>query len=608
MHTPEIEIRNHGYGMKKLFLLISLTALIAAASGRKPNQSNNQKPGPAPTPSTKTYSNAKYGFSFEYPTSMQFVTPNYANLEDTVVQVQIPRGAYGGTNFGDAAISVSAQHAKALDDCLALSPPEGSDGFKTKTTINGVNFYMTNSSGAGAGNFYDSKVYRTFKSTGGACIEISETIHTLNIDNYTPGTVTQVSQSDVQAKLDPIVQSFKLRTAVQVDPHSDFSLTTRARALLGSGDFNGAVQVLREGIDGQPDNPVLHNSLGTVLFEHGDVAGAISEFRRALALGSEDPELHVDLAIALKREGDQKEAIGQLPDAIKLDSNLLRAHFLLAEALIDGRQLQEAMTELDEVIRLRPDYAPAYSERGYVLVKQNNVDEAITQYREAIRLDPKFASAHANLGAAYWRKHDNEDGYKEVLIAHELSPNDPTIAMQFDKLPEKWKRQATQPAEIVRPASAPMGEPPKPDFMYYVDEQMNSLVPLEAETPTVGVKAGSFRTTVYSTVIGERSAVRLKAGSKWDFLIRPAGPTQKLNFRLERLESKGGSRTVSLGTKVKITNNPRKPGLLNFNSGSYGNSSIELTVPYDLVPGEYGFFVSANTGGFAMFCFGVDGP
>lgn len=65
---------------------------------------------------------------------------------------------------------------------------------------------------------------------------------------------------------------------------------------------------------------------------------------------------------------------------------------------------------------------------------------------------------------------------------------------------------------------------------------------------------------------------------------------------------------MSLGTKVKITNNPRKPGLLNFNSGSYGNSSIELTVPYDLVPGEYGFFVSANTGGFAMFCFGVDGP
>ena len=70
---------------------------------------------------------------------------------------------------------------------------------------------MTNSSGAGAGNFYESKVYRTIKNTGGICIEISETIHTSNIGNYTPGTVTQVKQSDVQATLDPIVQSFKFK-------------------------------------------------------------------------------------------------------------------------------------------------------------------------------------------------------------------------------------------------------------------------------------------------------------------------------------------------------------------------------------------------------------
>jgi len=142
---------------------------------------------------------------------MQVVTPTYGYLKDEVVQVQIPKSAYPGTNFDDAAISVSAQSAKSLNDCLALTPPEGSDGFKTKATINGVDFYMTNSNGAGAGNFYESKVYRTVKSPGGICIEISETIHTSNISNYPPGTVTEINQSDVQAKLDPIVQSFKFK-------------------------------------------------------------------------------------------------------------------------------------------------------------------------------------------------------------------------------------------------------------------------------------------------------------------------------------------------------------------------------------------------------------
>ena len=239
MHKPEIQIGHFGYSMKKLLLVTSLMVVSAASYGKQPNQSNNQKSRPATTPSTQTYSNATYGFTFDYPKSMQLVTPTYGNLKDEVVQVEIPKSAYSGTNFDDAAISVSAQPSKSLNDCLALSPPEGSDGFKTKTTINGVDFYMTNSNGAGAGNFYDSKVYRTFRSTADTCIEINETIHTSNIDNYTRGTVTEVKHFNVQARLDPIVQSFKLRTAVHFDPHSDFSRGTLARALLGRGDFNG---------------------------------------------------------------------------------------------------------------------------------------------------------------------------------------------------------------------------------------------------------------------------------------------------------------------------------------------------------------------------------
>lgn len=195
--------------MKKLLLVTSLMLLNVAWCDKQPNQSH-KPPGPA-TSNTQTYSSATYGFTFDYSTSMELVTPTYGNLKDEVVQVQIPTKAYAGTNFDDAAISVSVQSAKSLNDCLALTPPEGSDGFKTKATINGVDFYMTNSNDAGAGNFYEFKVYRTVKNPGRTCIEISETIHTSNIGNYTPGAVAQVNQSDVQAKLDPIVQSFKFK-------------------------------------------------------------------------------------------------------------------------------------------------------------------------------------------------------------------------------------------------------------------------------------------------------------------------------------------------------------------------------------------------------------
>jgi hypothetical protein len=199
--------------MKKLLLIVSLIALTAASCNKPASndQTHNTPPPPPPpaTPTTQSYSNATYGFSFVYPTYMTFVTPTYASLQDKVTQVQIGKDQYPGTNFGDAAVSVSAQFAKDLAACLKLTPPENGDGFKTKASINGVDFYMTKSGGAGAGNLYESNVYRTVKSQNGACIEITETIHTSNIGNYPAGTVTEVNKADVQAKLDSVLQSFK---------------------------------------------------------------------------------------------------------------------------------------------------------------------------------------------------------------------------------------------------------------------------------------------------------------------------------------------------------------------------------------------------------------
>lgn len=200
--------------MKKLALLLLLVILVAA-SCNKTASNTTPPPAPAPTPTppaaptSQTYSNATYGFEFDYPLYMQFVTPTYPSLQDKIVQVQISADQYPKTNFGDAAFSVSAQAAKDLAACLKLTPPENGDGFKTKITLDGVDFYMTKSSGAAAGNLYESSVYRTVKAPNGACLEITETIHTGNIGNYPVGSVTEVNKADVQARLDTILNSFK---------------------------------------------------------------------------------------------------------------------------------------------------------------------------------------------------------------------------------------------------------------------------------------------------------------------------------------------------------------------------------------------------------------
>lgn len=154
-----------------------------------------------------TYSNQEYKFQFNYPPEFSSTNSNYANLDKKIVQFGLPSSAFPKTNFSDAGFSVSVAPAKTLDQCLAMNPPEGNKGFNSSEIINGISFSEADGSGAGAGNLYESKIYRTFADS--LCFEIAETIHTSNINNFDPGTVTEVNKDVILNKLRSILLTFK---------------------------------------------------------------------------------------------------------------------------------------------------------------------------------------------------------------------------------------------------------------------------------------------------------------------------------------------------------------------------------------------------------------
>jgi hypothetical protein len=189
-------------------ILLASLALILTGFGCATVPVKPSNPTPIPKPTTQAYTNGTYGFTFNHPKEMVFVAPTYANLEDKIVQLQIPQKKYPKTNFGDGAFSVSAVYAKTLADCLKTPGNETSNSFKNKTTINGVEFYTATSTDAGLGNFYEAKLYRTLVG-GQTCIELSEVVHTTNIYNYPEGTVTAVDTKPVWEELETVAQSFK---------------------------------------------------------------------------------------------------------------------------------------------------------------------------------------------------------------------------------------------------------------------------------------------------------------------------------------------------------------------------------------------------------------
>jgi len=192
--------------MKKLLLIAAGIALIAASCNKSaPGDNTNQNP-PENTEQNSTYSYAPYGFEFNYGADWQFTSPAYANLEEKIVQVQLPQSTYPGTNFGDAAFTVSAGTAATLDECLQLNSADTA-GFNTVQEINGTTYTKAETSEAAAGNLYESRIFRTLR--GNTCIEVLQTIHTGNIGNYEPGTVTQVNKDTVWEELNKVLATFK---------------------------------------------------------------------------------------------------------------------------------------------------------------------------------------------------------------------------------------------------------------------------------------------------------------------------------------------------------------------------------------------------------------
>jgi hypothetical protein len=206
--------------LKKSAILIILVLVAAACNSKtktlpeaaQPSSGSGQTQTQTPTPPPQsTYNDSKYNFSFSYPNSFLQVNPTYGNLSNQIIQVQLGNTDYPKTNFGDAGFNISQEAASNLAECLKFQYPAApSSATPPQKEINGTNYYVLTGGGAGAGNSYSSTIYRTFMNSN--CFELNETIHTTDIGNYTPGTVTQIDTAPIQVMLDGILNSFNFTT------------------------------------------------------------------------------------------------------------------------------------------------------------------------------------------------------------------------------------------------------------------------------------------------------------------------------------------------------------------------------------------------------------
>lgn len=211
-------------------LLVALVLIVAGifAYSYFRTKSNDTIPTDTLSDVTATdrtpYNNTIYRVAFSYPNTMSVASEesiksfgwnSQESAGSRIVAVVLPRSYASSTNFSDATVAVGINPAlKSKLQCEKYT--EGSSS-RSVVTMGGATWHKESMSDAGAGNYYDSVIYKTLRPEG--CIALETIVHSTNIDNYSPDQgITQFNRHDIDNVINSVVSSFRFTDSVATVP------------------------------------------------------------------------------------------------------------------------------------------------------------------------------------------------------------------------------------------------------------------------------------------------------------------------------------------------------------------------------------------------------
>jgi len=197
----------------------------------------------------------------------------------------------------------------------------------------------------------------------------------------------------------------------------------RALALAEEGDWDSAVEVLREALDADPDDPYTLCWLGVAEMEVGSESVAFERFRRCLAMDPTDPNLLATAGSALAQL-DDPAAEAALRSAALLGPDLALTRMLYGAYLVREGLFDQGLEELAVARELAPEDPVVRAELGVALSLNARQSEAIDQLEEGARLDPGNAWIRGLLGLELYVADQPVEAAGELSEAARLLPHD----------------------------------------------------------------------------------------------------------------------------------------------------------------------------------------
>jgi tetratricopeptide (TPR) repeat protein len=180
------------------------------------------------------------------------------------------------------------------------------------------------------------------------------------------------------------------------DPGRRDAAARLASLLRDNGDFDDAVEVLREVVRTSGTNAKIYTELGEIYLAQKRLDLAQLVLAKAVELDPKDPAIYNALAQLAQKQGKAQEAFNLFDQAVALDATYIDARFNKASVLLDAGDYARAKVELAAIVEKRPDDYQALVALGVAHRGLKENPEAKKAWTRVIKEAPKHSTVRAD--------------------------------------------------------------------------------------------------------------------------------------------------------------------------------------------------------------------
>ncbi|HEX2721368.1 MAG TPA: tetratricopeptide repeat protein [Gemmatimonadaceae bacterium] len=183
----------------------------------------------------------------------------------------------------------------------------------------------------------------------------------------------------------------------------------RAHQLYNEGQYDEALDVLREGLALYPNAVELHIGVGYAYHAREEYAWARRSFEEALVLDPDHEDALAGLGETLLRFGQQPAALRSFRRTLELGyEDDIELMLQIGRALFREGLIEESREYFETAARQSPDSAEAISCIGYAQHRLGDDEAAIATLRNALKIDEDHTEARIYLGNIFYDRGDYE--------------------------------------------------------------------------------------------------------------------------------------------------------------------------------------------------------